>query len=347
MLWLPDAMPGTLLTALDVASTAAGIARLQHPGAAPRITWQVASSGGRTIHLPQAGPKPAPLRVPPEHTVVIVPALQTRNAPALQEVLNRSGAALRLLERHVADGGAVAACANGIVFAAELGLLDGARIAAPWPYQSWLARRYPRCDFSGEGPFGSVGRTFTCVAPALQSEFVLRLLGHLHDPDLAQACSQVILHQPQRQQLTPALVEHKWLTKTSDSPVYRAMQWLQDHIEAPYRLGAVAEAAAASERTLLRHFRQVTGLTPLQYLHRLRIERARMLLEVTLHGIQGVAEACGYADTAAFRRLFLRETGMSMSEYRTRYALRARRSFWRVEQGAPGLDAGRAAKTRA
>ena len=49
-------------------------------------------------------------------------------------------------------------------------------------------------------------------------------------------------------------------------------------------------------------------MTPLNYLHRLRIERAKMLLEVTLHGVESVAEACGYADTSAFRRLFQRET---------------------------------------
>jgi transcriptional regulator GlxA family with amidase domain len=144
----------------------------------------------------------------------------------------------------------------------------------------------------------------------------------------------VLLHQPLRQQLTPTLVESRWITKTSDSPVYRAMQWLQAHVDQPYRLAPVAEAAAASERTLLRHFRQVTGMTPLAYLHTLRVERAKMLLEVTLHGIPGIAEACGYSDTASFGRLFQRETGMSLSQYRARYTLRARRARWRVERAS-------------
>jgi transcriptional regulator GlxA family with amidase domain len=164
---------------------------------------------------------------------------------------------------------------------------------------------------------------------------MLRVLGHLHDPDVAQASSQVLLHQPERQRLTPSLVAKHWLAKTSDSPVYRAMQWLQQHVDEPYRLSAVADAAAASERTLLRHFRQVTGMTPLDYLHSLRIERAKMLLEVTLHGIPAIAEACGHSDAASFGRLFQREAGMTMSAYRTRYALRSRRRFWRVEQQMP------------
>jgi len=44
-----------------------------------------------------------------------------------------------------------------------------------------------------------------------------------------------------------------------------------------------------------------------------------------------VAEACGYSDAAAFRRLFQRATGMSMSSYRARFALRSQRRYWRVE----------------
>ena len=84
-------------------------------------------------------------------------------------------------------------------------------------------------------------------------------------------------------------------------------------------------------------------MTPLDYLHHLRMERAKMLLEVTLHGVTGIAEACGYSDTASFRRLFQRKTGMSLSEYRSRYTLRSRRSHWRVERQSELTPRGAAA----
>lgn len=339
LLWLPEALPGTLFGALDVLRTTARIAELQRPGQARELSWQIVSASGRSMPSPfastsQRTSRRAPRR-PPEQTLLLIPALNADNAPHLGETVVRATAALRLVERHVQAGGWVAACGSGMVVLAELGLLDGHRVAAPWVYQSWIARRYPRCDFGADEAMGSADRFFTCVAPASMTEFMLRVLGHLHDPDLAQACSQVLLHQPLRQQLTPSLVESQWITKTSDSPVYRAMQWLQANVDKPYRLAPVAAAAAASERTLLRHFRQVTGMTPLDYLHHLRIERAKMLLEVTLHGVPGIAEACGYSDTASFRRLFQRKTGMSLSEYRSRYTLRARRPHWRVERQAP------------
>jgi transcriptional regulator GlxA family with amidase domain len=330
LLWLPEALPGTLFAALDVVLTAARVAQLQRPGEPSRISWQCVSASGRALPTPYAS-APKPARGEPAQSLLVIPGLGADNAPQLGDVAKRSSAALRLIERHAAEGGWVAACSTGMLLPAELGLLDGGRLAAPWAYQSWFTRRYPACDFTAGEPMGAVGRSFTCVAPALVTEFMLRVIGHVHSPDLAQACSQVLLYQAQRQQLTPDLVANQWLTRTSDSPAWRAMQWLQANVDKPYRLEPLAEVAAASTRTLLRHFRQVTGMTPLDYLHALRIERAKMLLEATLHGIPAIAESCGYADAASFRRLFQRETGMTLSAYRARYALRARRTFWRVE----------------
>ena len=102
-------------------------------------------------------------------------------------------------------------------------------------------------------------------------------------------------------------------------------------MDRPYALDAVAQAAAVSPRTLLRHFRQVLGHSPLDHLHRLRCERARWLLETTLEGIPAIAQSCGYADPAAFRRIFTRVVGLSPSAYRQRHALRAPRQRWRVD----------------
>ncbi|WP_390885715.1 GlxA family transcriptional regulator [Cupriavidus gilardii] len=342
LLWLPHAMPGSLFAALDVLRTASGIAQLQRPGRDCGLSWQVIGETGRALAMPVPG-LARPRRRPrahrsadkhgEAHSLLVIPGVMARNAPHLGELFEQQRPVLKLVERHAQAGGWIAASFNGIAYAAELGLLDGARIGAPWLYQSWMARRYPLCDFTHDEPMGVHGRVFHSVAPALQTEFMLRVLGHLHDPDLAQASARVLLLQAERQLLTPALTTQRWLTPTADSPVFRARRWLRDHIGAPYRLADVARAAAVSERTLLRHFRQVTGMTPLAYLHALRIERAKTLLEVSLHGTQAVAEACGYSDAATFRRLFQRATGMSMSDYRARYALRARRRYWRVEDG--------------
>jgi transcriptional regulator GlxA family with amidase domain len=156
-------------------------------------------------------------------------------------------------------------------------------------------------------------------------------LGKLFGADLSRACEQMLQFQPSRQQMGNGSAEQEWLSRTSDSPVYRAKQWLEANLEQPYRLADLAAVASASERTLLRHFKTAVGMTPLEYLHGLRIERAKVMLEVSLNTLHTIATACGYADASSFRRLFHRATGMSPGEYRKRFTLRAKRVHWRVE----------------
>lgn len=55
------------------------------------------------------------------------------------------------------------------------------------------------------------------------------------------------------------------------------------------------------------------------------------MLEVTLDSVATVARACGYTDTAAFRRVFLRYEKTSPAAYRSSHALRASRLRWQVE----------------
>ncbi|VEB42565.1 L-rhamnose operon transcriptional activator rhaR [Chromobacterium violaceum] len=76
-------------------------------------------------------------------------------------------------------------------------------------------------------------------------------------------------------------------------------------------------------------------MTPLDYLHKLRVERAKLLLEVTTLDLAGIMEQCGYDDPSAFRRLFRRQTGLTPTAYRRAYALRASRQRWRAHDSIP------------
>jgi transcriptional regulator GlxA family with amidase domain len=337
LLWLPEVMPGTLFAAMDVLRVAAGILQLRKPNRPSPLTWRVITPPGVEVPLSADGMADSerlpPQALPAERTLILVPGLATRNAPHMGEVVDRHPAVLSLLNDHALQGGLIAASFTGMVFPARLGLLNGASCAAPWAYQSWMSRMFPQGDFCADEPMSFHERVYTCVAPGMQTEFVAALLGRLLDADLMEAILQVMLYQQRRQQVTSQMAS-QWLTPTSDSPVYRATQWLQANLDQPYNLQALAIAAATSERTLLRHFRQAAGMTPLEYLHKLRVERAKVMIEVSLHNFHTIATACGYADASSFRRLFQQATGMNPSVYRERFTLRARRPHWKVEQKA-------------
>jgi transcriptional regulator GlxA family with amidase domain len=76
-----------------------------------------------------------------------------------------------------------------------------------------------------------------------------------------------------------------------------------------------------AERTFKRRFTHATGLTPLVYVQRLRIEDAKRRRERTDTPVEEISWQVGYEDPAFLRRLFKRTTGLAPEAYRKRFRL--------------------------
>lgn len=78
-----------------------------------------------------------------------------------------------------------------------------------------------------------------------------------------------------------------------------------------------------SERTFLRKFSAATGMTNIDYLQHVRINKAREMLQFGSSSIDQVAWDVGYTDTSAFRKIFLRIVGLAPTEYRRRFTFQS------------------------
>ena len=65
-----------------------------------------------------------------------------------------------------------------------------------------------------------------------------------------------------------------------------------------------------------RFFKQITGMPPVQFVLKIRIDRAKELLDFTDKSIAEIAEASGFPDQNYFARTFKKITGMSPTQYR-------------------------------
>src|SRR5207302_11069975 len=81
---------------------------------------------------------------------------------------------------------------------------------------------------------------------------------------------------------------------------------------------ALAKLANMSSRNLVRAFKTATGLTPLQYQQRLRLEFAGSLLRDSRFTIESIADSCGFVDARHFRRLWKSTFHAPPSEARDR-----------------------------
>lgn len=76
-------------------------------------------------------------------------------------------------------------------------------------------------------------------------------------------------------------------------------------------VAAMVALSGLPERSFIRRFTKAAGMTPLNYVHALRLEEAKQMLETTDLPIEAIANEAGYEDASFFGRLFRRETGLT------------------------------------
>ncbi|MDM7950605.1 helix-turn-helix domain-containing protein [Hydrogenophaga sp.] len=259
--------------------------------------------------------------------VLVVPGWQARNGPHLNRLVARDRAACDRLRAVHAAGGQVIGLFTGVALLAEAGLLDNSPAVIPWPFVPAVLRHAPSLQIVTGASHAQHQRVWTVDSPLLATDVALMVLQAGGLQALAESARAVLLHSPQRQGLVRAVAQDA-RSRVGLGSLERARRWLEDHLHEPYSLSDTARAAATSERSLLRHFGQAFGQTPLQMLHELRVTRARMLLETTYLSSEAIAERCGWRDPVMLREVFRRATGMTPAAYRERFRLRSSRREW-------------------
>lgn len=97
-----------------------------------------------------------------------------------------------------------------------------------------------------------------------------------------------------------------------------------ERLDRPLTVEDLARHARMSSRNLGRHFRAVTGTTPLQWLLTQRIRRAQELLESTDEVVDAIATATGMGTATTLRRHFNRTVGVPPDTYRRTFRSRPR-----------------------
>jgi AraC-like DNA-binding protein len=88
-----------------------------------------------------------------------------------------------------------------------------------------------------------------------------------------------------------------------------AIAWIKAHSAEPLQIGALAKRVNMSPSALHNHFAAVTGVSPIQYQKRLRLEEARRLLLAGGTSAEAVAYEVGYASPSQFSREYARLFG--------------------------------------
>lgn len=99
---------------------------------------------------------------------------------------------------------------------------------------------------------------------------------------------------------------------------HQAMNYVRSHLAAQLDGESVAECLGVSRKTLCTRFKQETGQTFASYVRRVRVERARRLLDTTDYDIAQIAYRTGFSSQSHLQTAFKRATGFTPREWRMR-----------------------------
>jgi AraC-like DNA-binding protein len=107
--------------------------------------------------------------------------------------------------------------------------------------------------------------------------------------------------------------------KSKESMIHQVMHFLECNYMEAVTLEELSESAHVNPSYLIRLFKEVTGMTPFQYLLDLRMTAATSLLRTTKLPIQNIAEASGFKTIHYFSRSFRKKYNVNPTAWRKRY----------------------------
>lgn len=216
---------------------------------------------------------------------------------------------------------------SGALILAEAGLLTGRAATTHWGVADMLARRYPDVRVEADRIHTYDSRSpdeahvFTAAGVTSGIDLALALV----EADLGRTLALnvarnlvMFLHRPGGQSQFSSFLAPECSKTSKLAPL---LAWIPGNLAEDLSMEAMADRADMPPRTFTRTFQRELGLSPAQYVERMRVEAAAHLLAQERASIFVVAKKCGFSSTEILRRAFHKHLGVSPQAYTERFGM--------------------------
>ncbi len=228
---------------------------------------------------------------------------------------------LEWLIRLQSQGTTIGAVCTAVSLLAESKLIDGLEATCFWAYSDLVRGHYPKvrwrtdqnlCRSGSDDQFVTVGGTTSWQELALY--LILRYCGV---EAAAQTAKFWVIPDRGESQAPYSVKSMKPLHE--DSIIEECQTWIAERFYNPNPIAGMIEHTGLAQTTFMRRFKRATGERPMDYVHMLRIEKAKAMLESSNDAIDEIGHVVGYDDPASFRRIFKRKVSLTPSAYRQKF----------------------------
>lgn len=254
----------------------------------------------------------------PVPDVIFIPELMVDPADDFAVIYQQE---IAWVQRCHEAGSIIAAACSGTVLLAESGLLDDCDATIHWGYVDFLAARYPRIRVHRNRALvasGKENRLIMAGGGTTWLDLALLLVARLAGVEEAVRLSKLFLIDWHNIGQLP-FASLNCARQIDDALIAKCQVWSAQNYNLAAPVAAMINFSGINERTFKRRFSSATGMSPLEYIHNLRLEEAKQMLEVSAQPVEAIANEVGYEDASFFSRLFKRKVGTTPQAYRKRF----------------------------
>ncbi len=254
----------------------------------------------------------------PPVDVVCVPDI---NLPPGQPLDAHYATEIAWIKQKYSEGVLIATACSGSMLLADAKLLDGLDATSHWAWCSAMSERHPAVKVREHSALivtGEGQRLVMAGGGTTWLDLALYLVARSVGVEVAMQVARINLidWHSVGQQPFARLARTR---QVEDAVIARCQTWVAEHYQQANPVTALVRLSGLSERSFKRRFQNATGMSPLEYVHALRIEEAKQMLEAGDEPIEAIAQEVGYENTAFFSRLFRRKVKLSPNQYRKRF----------------------------
>lgn len=288
-------IPGFSL--LDFAAVAEPLRSANRLGG-PLYRWQVISQHGAPVIASNG------MTMAVDGPLCELGASDTLFVVAAYEPLEQLDAALKQwLRRQDGAGVTLGAIDTGAFILAEAGLLRDHRLTLHWEALDTFEEQYPGLKVSHE-LFEIDRRRITSAGGTASMDLMLELIGRAHGRELAlRVAEQFVLGRirPQQDRQRTELAQRY---NVHNRKLLAVIERMQQALESPLSLDSLARDAGVTRRHLERLFNTWLQETPGTFYQRLRLDKARQLLQQSDLSVLQISLACGFESPSYFARCY-------------------------------------------
>ena len=250
-----------------------------------------------------------------EPDVLIVPAQGLSRATSFVKRLAEPDAcaARSIISEAFGAGAHVAGSCTGTLLLAGAGILDQRNATTAWWLAPTFRELFPDVWLDTARLVVTDGCVTTAGAAMAQMDLVVGIVARFGSTMLADACARKMILDERRSQAPYMAIS---LLAASNDVIARAAGWASERLHETLSVNDLAAAVGQSARTFSRRVTATTGLSPIQFLQQLRVERAVELIERSELSFEEIAFRVGYSDPSTLRRLMRRAGGLGPRDIR-------------------------------